>query len=109
MIPLDPLRQAPLSFSEWCETFLLDPSTAPDELEQIRATALTLLKNPLVRRIMAQMEANAMRHLADCPLGDEQEAHRRLMLLSAARSLPKALQAFVDDLAFETKQKKLKT
>lgn len=101
MNPYDPLRDAPLSFDQWCATFDLDTPENRDDLDRMRTSASILMKNALVRRVMAQMECNAMRYLADCPLGDEAEAHRRLMLLSAARALPKALQAFAEDREFE--------
>ena len=105
----DPLREAPKSFDDWCASFDLDPREQTDDLTQVRTAAAQMLKNPVIRRVMAQLECNALRHLANCPLGDEPEAHRRLALVHAARSLPKALEMLAVDQAFDDARNQLKT
>lgn len=82
------------SFSEWHEAQF---EMTKEEVESLRNAAEAFLQNPLVRRLFAQMEANAVQYLVDADPLNREDVASRLVMAKAARALPQVLRNLVDD------------
>ena len=100
MLPSDPIRNPPLTFEDWQQTFEVDEE---DRLKLAQG-AKRILQDPAARLVMAKVEMTAVKQLLRVP-GDRLETlNEWRMVLLGMISMRNQLQAMASEMEYEQKR-----
>ena len=100
MLPSDPIRNPPLTFEDWQQTFEVDKE---DQLKLAQG-AKRILQDPAARLVMAKVEMTAVKQLLRVP-GDRLETlNEWRMVLLGMKSMRNQLQAMASEMEYEQKR-----
>lgn len=95
---IDPLRQAPLAFDEWCEAY---DDLDDEDLFTLNSAAKRMLADPVAARVIGKIERDYLKKLARTLPTQVEEAAQLLSLIHGIRAFRASLRSMADDSRLE--------